>query len=87
MTNLTAKFVETVQPPEAGQDEYRDDAVRNFMLRVSQGGTKTFLVLIGKSRRRHALGRYPLISLAEARELARQVLMLWTAPPAGARAP
>ena len=74
MANLTIKFLDSVQPPVEGQDEYRDDVLRNFVLRVSKGGAKTFVVLVGKSRRKHTLGRYPVISLAQAREMARQAL-------------
>lgn len=36
-------------------------------VRVSQGGTKSFVVLIGRSRRRKTLDRYPQMSLKAAR--------------------
>jgi integrase len=47
--------------------------LKSFGLRVSQGGTKTFIVLIG-SGRRQSIGRYPLISLSDARKLAKRLL-------------
>ena len=50
-----------------------DGALKHFGVRVSPGGTKSFVVLLG-SGRRHAIGRYPTISLAEARMKAKQIL-------------
>jgi len=44
------------------------------MCRVSQGGTKTFVLVHGKDRRRTSLGRYPIIGLADARAAAKRIL-------------
>jgi len=41
---------------------------------VSQAGTKAFILSTGKNRDRQTLGRYPLVSLAQAREAARNIL-------------
>ncbi len=43
-------------------------------VRVSQGGTKTFTLTYGSPRKRLTLGRFAIISLAQAREKARQLL-------------
>jgi integrase len=71
---LTDISVRNLTPPENGQADYRDDSLRGFMCRVSQGGTKTFVLVHGKDRRRTSLGRYPLISLADARGEAKRIL-------------
>ena len=49
-----------------------DTSVKGFGVRVG-ATTKTFIVLIG-SGRRHRIGRYPLISLQQARGEARRIL-------------
>jgi hypothetical protein len=46
----------------------------NFGCRVSQGGTKSFVVQHGLDRRLVTIGRYPVISLADARAEAKRVL-------------
>src|SRR5262249_14732448 len=43
-------------------------------VRVSQGGTNTFTLAYGKDRRRVSIGRFPIISLADARTEARRIL-------------
>ena len=47
----------------------------NFGVRVSQAGAKTFIALVGRERRRVTIGRYPSVSLKDARRKA-QLLML-----------
>ena len=49
------------------------DTLKGFGIRVSAGGARTFIVLIG-SGRRQSIGRYPLISLSDARTEARRIL-------------
>ena len=70
--SLTDLQIKRLSPPQTGQKTYYDKALPGFGVRVSQGGTKTFVVLYGKDRRRKSLGRYPDLSLAEARLLAKQ---------------
>lgn len=53
----------SLQTPEKGQRDYWDERFPGFGVRVSQGGSKTFIANIGKVRR--TIGRYPFISLAE----------------------
>jgi len=60
--------------PEKGQKTYPDDILSGFGVRVSQGGTKTFVVMHGPTRERITIGRYPVLSLADARAEAKRVL-------------
>lgn len=60
--------------PRAGQHVLWDTTVKYFGVRVSQGGTKTFIVMHGRHRDRITIGRYPTISLAQARQKAKEVL-------------
>ena len=70
--SLTDLQIRKLKAPEKGQKTYFDKALSGFGVRVSQGGTKTFIVLCGKERKRHSLGRYPELSLSEARNLAKR---------------
>jgi integrase len=70
--SLTDLQIKRLKAPEKGQKTYYDSALPGFGVRVSQGGSKTFVVLYGKDRRRRSLGRYPDLTLAEARMLAKQ---------------
>lgn len=62
----------SLAPPQVGQVDYWDDKFPAFGVRVSQGGSKTFVLNIHNSRR--SIGRYPIISLAEARGEAKRML-------------
>src|SRR5579872_6348277 len=64
---LTDIVVRNFSPPERGQKIYRDDNLKGLCVRVSQGGTKTFVLVHGSDRQFTTLGRYPTIKLAEAR--------------------
>ena len=69
---LTARFVATVTP-DANRREYFDRSVTGLALRVSPTGGKSWVLLYraGRRLRRWTLGRYPTLSLAEARDQAR----------------
>ena len=69
---LTARFVATVTPAETRR-EYFDRVVTGLALRVAPTGTKSWVVLYrqGRRLRRWTLGRYPTLSLADARDRAR----------------
>jgi integrase len=73
--NLTDIAVRALQPPEQGQVVYYDASLRGFGVRVSQGGSKTFVLQTGpkKKRVRHVIGRYPNVTLAEARAQAKKL--------------
>lgn len=66
--------VRSLAPPVKGQKYYADGILPGFGCRVSQGGTKTFVVVVGRERRFVTIGRYGIISLAQAREEAKRVL-------------
>ncbi|MEO1700936.1 MAG: integrase family protein [Pseudomonadota bacterium] len=62
---LTDIAIQRLPVPEKGQQVYYEPT--GLGLRVSQGGTKSFVVQLGGERRRKTLGRYPQMSLKEAR--------------------
>jgi integrase len=70
---LSDPSIRAAKPPAAGTVTLWDTSLKGFGVRVSQGGAKTFIVLIG-SGRRQAIGRYPLVSLSEARTEAKRIL-------------
>lgn len=72
--SLTDRSVATLKPPKRGQKLYADTALPGFGVRVSQGGSKTFVLTVGIERRRITVGRYPIVSLARAREKAKNIL-------------
>ena len=69
---LTARFVETVKPGPTRMEHF-DRSVTGLALRVSPTGGKSWVLLYRQSRRlrRWTLGRYPTLSLADARDRAR----------------
>ena len=71
--NLTDLSLRAVPGPAQGTVTHWDNSVKGFGVRVSPKGTKTFIALVG-SGARHKIGRYPLISLADARGEARRQL-------------
>jgi integrase len=71
---LTDLAVKNLKPPSKGQRIYYDRALSGFGVRVSQAGTRTFTLIHGLDRRLVTLGRYPTISLAQARDKARRLL-------------
>jgi hypothetical protein len=60
-------------PFEDGQRDYQDDSARGLFVRIGRK-RKTFMLAIGKPRRRIAIGHYPDLSLSKAREKARDLL-------------
>src|SRR3982074_1477909 len=60
--------------PRSEQYAVLDDGVPNFGVRVGTTGRLSFFVMyrINGRRKRDTLGQFPIISLAEARQLARQ---------------
>ena len=71
---LTDLAVKRLPVPEKGQKDYRDDLIKGFSVRVSQGGSRTFYVMHGRSRTRIKIGVYPIISLSQARKRAKEIL-------------
>ena len=71
--------IQNLKVPERGQTEYWDTSLVGFGARASYGGTKTFFVMLDRKRR--SLGKYPMVSLKDARGAARTIL----ADPAAVR--
>jgi len=71
--NLTDASIRAAPLPERGQVTITDASLANFGVRVSQGGSKTFVVMLGGGRRQ-TIGHYPLMSLADARREAKRIL-------------
>jgi integrase len=72
---LTALAVENAKVPSHGRAEYWDLTLPGLGLRVTYGGAKSWTVLyrIRGRLRRATLGRYPALSLAAARDKAREL--------------
>jgi integrase len=70
---LTDMTLKTAKLPEHGTSTIWDGTLKHFGVRISKGGAKSFIVLLGSGRRR-AIGRYPALSLAKAREKAKIIL-------------
>lgn len=78
---LTARFVATVGQAAAGKrDEYVDTQVKNFALRVTPNGAKSYIMSRrwprGKMTIKRTIGDAGIMSLADAREKAREWLRL-----------
>lgn len=73
---LTTKFIEGQKPNLSKRLDFRDELMPGLVLRISTSGTKTFCLhkRINGKMRRLTIGRFPVLSLADARERARQVL-------------
>ncbi len=71
---LTDISVRALPLPAKGQRTYFDDALPAFGCRVSQGGTRAFVLQHGADRQLITLGRYPIVSLSDARTEAKRIL-------------
>lgn len=73
---LTDAMIRALKPPAAGQADYWDQTpgFKGFGVRISQGGSRTFILMHGPTRTRTTLGRFPLLTLAKAREKATIIL-------------
>jgi integrase len=75
--NLNVKKLEGLKP-DTERIDYWDKSLPGFVLRITPDGTKTFSVMyrIGGRRRRYTLGSYPILKLADARDMAKDALEL-----------
>lgn len=71
---LTDLMLTKLPAPETGAKVYADDTLEGFGVRVSQGGTRAFVLTYGADRRRVTIGRVGIISLQEARGEAKRIL-------------
>jgi integrase len=72
--NLTDISIRALKPPVKGNTVLWDKSIPGFGVRCSQGGTKSFFLMYGTERARYQIGRVGIVTLAEARELARKFL-------------
>src|SRR5439155_20531163 len=75
-TILNDRAVTKLEAPEHGRLEVLDAKMPGHALRITPRGHKSWTVVWHQDRRarRHAIGTYPAMTLATAREKARQVL-------------
>jgi hypothetical protein len=73
---LTKSIVEKLPVPTSGQEIYRDSELKGFAVRITVGGTRTYVVekRIGGKVRRVTLSRTNVLSAEEARKRAQQFL-------------
>jgi integrase len=76
--HLTDISVRALKAPETGQLTYWDDTpgFGGFGCRISPGGTKTFILVHGtdRKRKRQTIGRFPVVTLSQARQKAKEIL-------------
>lgn len=70
--------IRALKAPETGVAVYSDDAFVGFGVRVSQAGTKSFVLTHGPRRERETIGRVGVISLHDARTEAKRRLAQYT---------
>jgi integrase len=71
---ITDLSVKRLLVPQNGRVTYNDDSIPGFGVRVSSNGVKSFVLLVGRNRKRVTIGRYPIVTLSEARARARELI-------------
>jgi hypothetical protein len=73
---LDDRTIRALESPARGQINYIDATLPGFSVRLAAGGARTWTVTYHHHRhvRRLTLGRYPLVSLADARAGAKRLL-------------
>ena len=75
---LTDVTIRTLKAPAKGAVIFYDDHITGFGIRISEGGTKSFIITHGRRRERETLGRVGVVSLQEARAEAKRRLAEYT---------
>ena len=75
---LTDITIRALKAPTEGAIIYCDDLIPGFGIRVSEGGTKSFVLTHGPRRERETLGRVGVVSLQDARTEAKRRLAEYT---------
>src|SRR4051794_33464110 len=73
LMRFTDRSLAALPPPKRGQKLNADDTILGFGLRIGTQ-SKTFVLTTGADRNRITIGRYPVVSLAQAREKAKTIL-------------
>lgn len=71
---LTDLSVRNLTPPKKGQKIHFDDTLPNFGIRISPRGTRSWVIIVGENRSVRTIGRYPNMSLRDARRTAKAEL-------------
>ena len=74
--NLTDRYLRNLKPPETGRLEISDTKRRGLRIRVSPKGSFVWMFekrVKGGPKRKHTLGNWPALSLADAREAALEI--------------
>jgi hypothetical protein len=74
--HLSDATIRSLEPPASGQKVVWDTTLAAFGCRVSQGGSKTFIV--NRNKTFLTIGRYPIVSLSEARTEAKRMMAEFT---------
>jgi integrase len=75
---LTDIAIRSLKAGEHGATIFHDDTVPGFGVRVSEGGTKSFVLTHGPRRQRETIGRVGIVSLHDARTEAKRRLAQYT---------
>jgi integrase len=75
---LTDPRIRSLVPPKSGVFVVNDDLFPGFGVRVSTGGTKSFVLTYGPRRQRETLGKVGVLSLHDARKEAKRRLAEYT---------
>ena len=70
---LTDLAIKSAKPPASGYVTLWDGTLKGFGCMIGHGGTRSFCVLVASGRRK-VIGKYPLMALAQARQVAREML-------------
>jgi hypothetical protein len=71
---LTDIGIRALPLPDKGQKTHYDATLKGFGVRVSQGGTKSFVLQHGADRQLTTIGKVGIITLAQARDEAKRLL-------------
>jgi integrase len=83
---LTDISIRALKAPSEGTAIFYDDSLSGFGVRISEGGTRSFILTHGRRRQRETIGRVGVISLQEARAEAKRRLAEYTLGREKARA-
>lgn len=73
---FTDTYIRSLRPPEEGRLEVSDETVPGLRIRVTPKGKKSWMYekrVKGGVKRKHDLGRYPDVSIKQARQLANTI--------------
>lgn len=79
-SRLTDIAIKKLSSPQSGQVTYWDELTPGFGLRCS-AKSKSFVVMFGEKRRLKTLGRYPSLTLSDARKEAKRFLAQYQESP------